>query len=447
MQVTETLAQGLKREYKIVIPAADLKSRVAGKLAELSQTIQVPGFRPGKVPVSLLRQRYGKSVNAEVLDEALQESSSRLMGERSLRPASQPKVEIQKFEEDADLEFSVMMEIVPEMTPMDFAAISLERLVIDVPESDVEDNLNAIAKRRRQSEPAPEGTVAAAGDLLVIDFVGRIDGTEFPGGKGEGHYLELGSGQFIPGFEDQLIGAAKGENRKIAVTFPEAYGNGALAGKAAEFDVAVKEIRRFASATIDDALAKDLGYEAIDDLRKDLRTQLERERALYARSHLKRHLLDILSAHHDFALPEGLIEAEFGAIWHQVEADMKAGRVDEEDKGKSEEALKQEYREIAIRRVKLGLLLAEIGRRHDVQVSDEEVMRVAAAEARRHPAQAQQIFDYYRKNPQAREGLRAPIFEDKVIDLILAGAKISDRKVSLAEFEAIEKAAAAGAKA
>ncbi|MDY0874217.1 trigger factor [Dongia rigui] len=435
MQVTETLNQGLKREYKIAVPAAALREKVDGKLNELSHKLKIPGFRPGKVPMSLLKQRYEQSVMGEVLEESVQQSSQQLMTERNLRPAGQPKVElVGEFKDGADLEFSVAMEVIPEVTPMDFTTVSLERVGVEVPETEVEESLKRIAKRQRASDPVDDA--AANGDIVVIDFVGSIDGVEFEGGKADGHHLELGSGQFIPGFEEQLVGAKKGDKKTVKVTFPAEYGNSDLAGKEASFGVTVQEVRRLKDVPVDDELAKSLGLTDLAELKKQARERIEKEYGAVARARVKRKLLDVLADNHNFTLPESLVEAEFGAIWQQIEADMKADRLDEEDKGKSEEVLKKEYRDIAERRVKLGLLLSEVGRQNNIQVPNEELSRALIQEAQRYPGQQQQVIEYYQRSPEALNQLRAPLYEEKVVDYILERAKVSERKVSPEAFAA-----------
>ena len=437
MQITETLNQGLKREYKIAVPAAKLREKVDGKLVELSHKLKIPGFRPGKVPMSLLKQRYEQSVMGEVLEESVQQSSQQLMTERNLRPAGQPKIElVGEFKDGTDLEFSMTMEVIPEVTPMDFTTVSLERVGVEVPESEVEDSLKRIAKRQRASEPVADDVAAANGDIAVIDFVGSIDGVEFEGGKADGHDLELGSGSFIPGFEEQLVGAKKGDKKTVKVTFPAEYGNAELAGKEASFGVTVQEVRRLKDVPVDDELAKSLGLPDLAELKKQARERIEKEYGAVARARVKRKLLDILADNHNFNLPETLVEAEFGAIWQQIEADLKADRLDEEDKGKSEDELKKEYRDIAERRVKLGLLLSEVGRQNNIQVPNEELSRALIQEAQRYPGQQQQVIEYYQRSPEALNQLRAPLYEEKVVDYILERAKVSERKISPEAFAA-----------
>ncbi len=441
MQVTETNTNGLKREFKIVIPAQQVQSQVDDRLRELGNQVKLPGFRPGKVPLALLKQRYEQSVKGEVLERAVHDGQHKLLDEHKIRPAGQPKVEIVKFEDGGDLEIAVAMEVIPEITPMDFKTVSLEKVTVDVPETEVTESLERIAKRQRQSAPIEGDRAAASGDVVVIDFVGRIDGTEFAGGKAEGQYLELGSGMFIPGFEDQLVGAKKGDKKLVKVTFPAEYGNSELAGKDAEFDVTVNEIREMKDVPVDDELAKSLGLDNLDALKKSAREQIEKEYGAVARARTKRKLLDVLADKHDFELPEGLVEAEFTAIWQQIEQDMKNDRLDAEDKGKSEDQLKAEYRDIAKRRVKLGLLLSEVGRINNIQVPNEDLTRAVIAEARRYPGQEKQVIDYFQKTPEALNQLRAPLYEEKVIDFILDLAKLSERKVSPEDFAKEEEAA------
>jgi len=434
MQVTETNTSGLKREFKVVVPAGDLKAKVDTKLLELGQRVRLDGFRPGKVPMKELKRRYEKNVLGEVVSEAVNEGSHKLMHERNLRPAGQPKVEIVKLDADSDLEFSVALEIIPDIKPMDFKSVKLERVKVEVPDSEVDERLANLAKRQGGNEPAVDGHAAEKGDIVVINFVGKIDGTAFEGGSAEGHYLELGSGMFIPGFEDQLTGAKKGDSRVVKVTFPAEYANTELAGKPAEFDVTVTEVRTPKPSAVDDELAKALGLADVAELKKQTKERVEREYSQVARARLKRKLLDVLAENHDFTLPEGLVDIEFSAIWRQIEEDMKADRLDEEDKGKSEDQLKNEYREIAVRRVKLGLLLSEVGRQNNIEVPQDELTRAVIAEARRYPGQEKQVVEFYQRSPEALNQLRAPLYEEKVVDFILEQAQVAERGVSPEQF-------------
>jgi len=442
MQVTETNVDGLKREFKVVIGANDIEEKVKHRLDEIGRSVRLPGFRPGKVPMTVLRQRYGSAVRGEVLEQAVTDSSSQAMQERGMRPAMQPQIEIVSFEEGTGLEYKMAVEILPDIKPVGFGEIEVERLRPEVDEAEIEEALGRIGKSRRQSEPAQRP--AQQGDAVVIDFVGRIDGTEFPGGAAQGHTLELGSGTFIPGFEDQLVGASAGDKREVKVTFPADYGSAELAGKEAAFDVEVKEVREFKPVEINDDLAKEIGMDSLDELRKTVREQIERDYGAFARQKMKRALLDELAAKHDFPVPAGMVDAEFDVIWKQLEQERGQGtdEPDGEDAGKSEDELKAEYRAIAERRVRLGLLLAEVGRANNITVSQEEVNRALMDEARRHPGYERQVVEFYRNQPAALANLRAPIFEDKVIDFITEMAKVNERTIPAKELLATDDEAA-----
>jgi len=430
MQVTETAAEGLKREFRIVVPAARIQEQIESKLKELSTQVRIPGFRPGKVPMGLLRKKYGTSVWGEVLEAAVNDGAQQAIEQNSLRPAMQPKIEIVAAPEQGDLEFTVAVETLPEITTMDFKTIALDKPKVSVPEEEVEKALGTIAERQEKTEAAPEGHKAESGDVAVIDFLGKKDGVPFEGGKAEGYSLKLGSNTFIPGFEDQVIGMAAGESKTVAVTFPEQYQSAELAGQPAEFDVTVHEVRKAVPAALDDELAKAVGLESLDALRTAIREELERGYTDQARVIMKRKLLDILADNHDFTVPQGMVEAEFEAIWKQIEQDKAAGRLDAADAAKSEEELRAEYRTISERRVRLGLLLAEVGRKSEITVTQDDVNRAIMAEARRFPGQEHFVFQYYQRNPDALNMLRAPIYEDKVVDFILELANTTEKPVS-----------------
>jgi trigger factor len=444
MQVTETLAEGLKRQFKIVLPATDIDSKVEGRLRQLSSSVRIPGFRPGKVPIAMMKQRYGQSVMGEVLEEAVQDSSNRALADRGLRPATQPKVQVTSFAEGSDLEYTLAIELMPEITPTDFAKLEVDKPKADVGEEGVQKSFGGLAARRQSSKPVVEERPARADDILVIDFLGRLGGEEFAGGKGEDHSLKLGSGSFIPGFEDQLVGAKAGETREVTVSFPAEYHAADLAGKEAVFTVTVKELREPEAATVDEDFAKQLGFEELQGLRDAIKAQIEQEYSAAARLKVKRDLLDKLADSHDFPVPETLVEGEFEAIWKQVEQAKEKGQLEDEDKNKSDDELKAEYRGIAERRVRLGLLLAEVGRTNNIKISDDEVRRALFEEARRYPGQERQVLEFYKKNPGAVESLKAPIYEDKVIDFILEMAKVNERTVTPEELLAEEAETPAG---
>jgi trigger factor len=478
MQVTETSADGLKREFKIVIPAGDLETQISNRLNQLGRQIRLPGFRPGKVPPNLLRQRYGNAVRGEVLQDTLQGSSAEAMRERNLRPALQPKVEIVSADEGGDLEYTMSVELLPDLPQPDFSALGLERLVVDIPDEDIDKAVTRMAEQFRKSEPVERE--AQKGDLAVIDFVGKIGDVEFPGGKAENFTLELGAGQFVPGFEDQLVGAKAGEDRTVTVTFPADYGGADLAGKDAVFAVKVKEVKERQPAVIDDTLATEVGLENLAELRQEVRDRIGRDYATVTRQRLKRGLLDKLAAQYDFPVPPGMVEIEFNNIWQQHEAEKAyaaaqnasgeapaetaadaPGEVAADAPGESsaeatgvapaeaaaeaavpapaedEEKLKAEYQSLAERRVRLGLLLAEVGRNANITVTQDELNQALIREAQRFPGQERRVLDYYRQNPDAAGNLRAPIFEEKVVDYIVELAKPEERKVSPQELLAI----------
>lgn len=434
MQVTETVAEGLRREFKVVVPAQQLKERVDTQLRDRQRSMRLPGFRPGKVPMNLVDKHWRQHVMGEEVQRAIGDSSAQLVSDRGLRPAGRPKVEITAFADGSDLEYKLALDLLPEIEPGDPKTLELERTVVDIPEAEVEQALERLSKEQGQSEPVATPRPAALGDVLVIDFVGRIDGKEFQGGSAEGHYARLGAGMLIPGFEDQLVGAEVGQTREVNVTFPTEYPRRELAGQPAVFEVKVKELREVKPAAIDDALARSLGVESLEALRKRVREQLEQEYKVACRMRLKRQLLDKLAASHDFEVPPGLLEDEFQAIWRHIDADRKAGNLDPDDKDKTEEQLQGEYRAIAQRRVRLGLLLSEIGRRANVEVKQDELTRAMTNEARRYPGQETKVIEYYQNNPDALAQLRAPLYEDKVVDYIIDSASVTDRHVSPEQF-------------
>ena len=445
MQVTEVNSEGLKRDFKVVIGAKEIGEKVEQRLREISGRVKIPGFRPGKAPIKLLKQRYGPSVMGEVLERAVTDSSAQALNERGLRPAVQPKIEIVSFDDGKDLEYSMAIELLPEFEPMDFSQIAVERLKIAVPESDVDSALERLAASRKDSKPLEKPRKAESGDILVMDFQGTVHGEALPGMAAEDHHLELGSNSFIEGFEDQLIGVDAGESREVKVTFPDGYGNEKLSGQPAVFQCTIKEIREAVAAEIDDEMAKSMGAENVADLRDKIKERLGADYDGLSRMRVKREILDKLADAHDFGVPESMVDLEFDAIWQQVEADRKQGNVDPDDEGKDDEAIKAEYRVIAERRVRLGLLLSEVGRLNQIDVAQEEVNKALFQEAQRHPGQEQQVLEFYKSNPEALAQLRAPIFEDKVIDFIIDLAQVSEREVSPEQMREEEEKDAAAA--
>jgi trigger factor len=425
MNVTETAHDGLNRSWRVVVPATEIGANVDRRLAEISKTIKLPGFRPGKVPLSLLKKRYGSSVMGEVLEQTVQDTSSKLLQEKEVRPALQPKIEVVSFEEGADLEYTMAVEALPEIEPADISDVKLERVVAAVEDKAIDEAIERIASSNKSFEPVKKKRAAKNGDQLVIDFAGKVDGEARPGMDGQDYPLELGTGSFIPGFEEQLVGIKPEETKTITVTFPEEYHAAELAGKTAEFEVTVKELRAPAKTEIDDEFAKKLGLTDLEALKKLAREQIEGEYGRLTRLKLKRSLMDALAERHDFPVPQGMVDLEFEAIWKQVQAELT-----EEEKAKPEDEVKAEYRNIAERRVRLGLLLSEVGKRNSIQVTQEELNRGLIAEARRFPGQEREVLDAYRNNPRALDGLRAPIYEDKVVDHILGTVTLTDRSVT-----------------
>ena len=438
MQVTETLSEGLKRAYTVVVPASDIESKRAARFANLGKTLALPGFRPGKVPLTLVRQRYGTAVTAEVLEESVSEATRQVLSERGLRPAQQPKVDLISLDVAAgsakDLEFKVELELLPEITLPDFSSISLTRMKVEASAETVDKALAEIARRNRElveitaEERGDRG--AAAGEVLTVDYIGRVEGVEFPGGTGNDVAVDVGGDGFIPGFTEQLEGLRPDETRTIEVTFPAEYGVPNLAGKPATFEVTGKKLSRSVMPEPDDDLAKKLGFDDLAAMRDAVTQRIQSEYDQMSRLRLKRQLLDALAGVTHFASPESMVEQEFSQIWQRLETDRKEGRLDDDDKDKDEETLKSEYRAIAERRVRLGLLLAEIGRANSITVAADEMARAMRMEAMRYPGQEQQIMEFFRQNPRASETLRGPIYEEKVVDFVLELAKVEDNVVT-----------------
>jgi trigger factor len=436
MQVTETAAAGLKREYRVVVPATDLEARVVERLDDLKGRVQLKGFRPGKVPVAHLRRLYGKSAMADVIEAAVREANSKIVTDNGFKLATEPKVVLPSDEGavegviagKSDLAYTVELEIVPAITLADFKTIKLERLTAPVADSEVDQALQAIADQNRPYLAKPEG--AEKGDRVTVGFQGSVDGQPFEGGSGEDVPIVLGSGQFIPGFEEHLTGIKAGENRTFDVNFPENYPAPKVAGKAATFAVTAKAVEAPGTVEIDEEFAKTLGLESLAKLRDGIRERIEREHAGASRQKIKRALLDQLDERHRFEPPPTLVEEEFNNVWSSIENDLKQQGKTFADEGTTEEKAREEYRAIAERRVRLGLVIAEIGEKNNIKVTDEQITQAIVAQARQLPGQEQQVWDYYRNNPNALAALRAPLFEDKVIDFLLELVEITEKQVS-----------------
>ncbi len=435
MEVTQTKAEGLSRTFAIKVPASELQAKLDERIEEIRPQMKLKGFRPGKVPASHVRKMYGQDLMGELINKLVTETNQKALEDNELRPAGQPDVQIEGDMEavvkgEADLSYNMNVDVMPEFEPADVTKLKITRPVAEVAQEQIDEALARIAEQNTQYEARAKTAKAKDGDAVVMDFVGKIDGEAFEGGSAEQQTLVLGSGQFIPGFEDQLVGVKAGEEKEVNVTFPEAYGAADLAGKDAVFEVKVHEVRAPKTPEIDEEFAKGLGLESLEQLTGLVKDQLKAEHDNASRAKAKRNLLDQLDEAHSFDLPPNMVEQEFGQIWQQLQAEMDAGRTADEDKDKSEDELKEEYRKIAERRVRLGLVLAEIGRVADVRISEQEVNQALIREARQYPGQETQVVEFFRKNPGAMAQLRAPIYEDKVVDHILDVAEITEETVS-----------------
>jgi trigger factor len=441
MQVTETVSDGLKREFQISVPAADLEAKLVDRLAELKDRVQLRGFRPGKVPVTHLRKVYGRAVMAETIESVIRELNAKIVEERGLKLAMEPKVTIPNeatevervIGGETDLAYTLSLEVLPKIELGDFKSLKLDRLTTEVTDAEVGEALNRIAEQNRPYAPKAEGGKVESGDRVVIDFSGKIGGVPFEGGTGGDVGVNVGSGTFIPGFEDQLVGMVVGETKTVKVTFPANYPNQALAGKEAEFEVVAKTVEAPGAIEVNDALATSLGMESLDKLKGLVKERIAREHGGMSRQKLKRQLLDQLDSMHKFAPPPTLVEDEFTNVWNAIENDLKQQGRTFADEGTTEEKAREEYRGIAERRVRLGLVLAEIGEKNNIKVADDELSRAIVERARQVPGREQEVWDYYRKNPQALASVRAPLFEEKVVDFLVELAKVTDKQVSREE--------------
>ena len=450
MQIVETSNEGLKRAYTVKIPAKEIAARIEGEVAKIAPQVRMPGFRPGKVPANLVRKMHGPALHQEALNTTVREAMDKLLADHKLRPAMQPEVALgEGYEEGKDAELSVAVEVLPAITVPALDGLALEKLVVEASEAEVDEQVARLAAGAKSFTDAKKGKKAETGDQLIIDFVGKLDGVEFDGGKAEDAALEIGSGRFIPGFEEQLVGAKVGDEKTITVTFPADYPAENLKGKDATFDITVKAVKVAGETKIDDEFAKNLGLESLDQLKGLLRGQIEQELAGLTRTQMKRALLDQLAAGHDFEVPPSMVEAEFGQIWAQLQQEAQ----NEEDPAAALaeiEAEKDDYRGIAVRRVRLGLLLSEIGQANGVEVSGQEMqMLVAQAAQQYRPEDRQRFAEYISQDPLAAAQLRAPLFEDKVVDFLFDKAEVTERKVSREELQAAieaEETAAPAAK-
>jgi trigger factor len=438
MQVNETVADGLKREFQVSIPAADIGAKADAQLADLKGKVRLNGFRPGKVPTAHLKKLYGRSVMAETVEKTIQETNSQIFTERGFKLATEPKVTLPTEEKaveeilsgNADLTYTVAIEVVPAIELADFKSFTVEKPVTEVSDADVDEAIKRIAEQNRDYADKGEGAKAETGDRVTISFKGTIGGTPFEGGTGEGIQVGIGSNTFIPGFEDQLIGIAKDETRTLKVPFPKNYANAELAGKDAEFETTATLIEAPKDKVIDDEFAKSLGLESLDKLKEAARERLTAEYGAASRQKVKRTLLDRLDEAHKFEAPPSLVDEEFNLMWNSIKAEMESAGKTFADEDTTEEAANAEYRKIADRRVRLGLVLSEIGEKNKISVTDDEVSRAVIERARQMPGREKEVWDYYRSNPNALAQLRAPIYEDKVVDFLLELANVTEKKVS-----------------
>jgi trigger factor len=438
MEVTETTNEGLKREFRITLPAMDLDARLTKRLTEIKDRVRINGFRPGKVPVDHLRKVYGRAVMAETIDQMVRETNAKIITDRGLKLAMEPKITLPEdtgevesvISGKTDLSYTVAVEVVPQIALADFKTIKLERIVADVADLEVEEGVRRIAEQNRTYTARPEGAKAESGDRVVMSFKGTVNGEAFEGGSGENVPVKIGANLFLPGFEDQLLGIAAGETRTVNATFPADYPAEKLAGQPASFEVAANSVEQPNELTIDDAFAASLGAESLEKLRQAVKERIAQEYAGASRQKLKRELLDKLDVLHKFEAPPSLVEQEFTNVWNTVLADLKSQNRTFEQEGTTEDKAREEYRSIADRRVRLGLVLAEIGDRNSIKVNDDEVSRAVMERARQYPGREREVWDYYQKNPNALASVRAPIYEEKVVDFIVELADVSETKVS-----------------
>ena len=435
MQIKELKAEGLSHTYAITVPKEDLATKLEAKIKEMQPQVSLKGFRPGKVPVSHIRKMFGQSIMKDVVEETVNETTQQAINDNKIRPAGQPQVDLRANGEDvtkgeADLEYQLTVESIPDFDPVDPETLKFTRLTHEADDKELEEEVAKLGEGQKSYKKKAKTAKAKKGDAVLIDFVGTVDGEAFDGGAMEGHQLILGSGTFIPGFEDQLIGAKAGDELDVKVTFPEPYQAADLAGKDAVFATKVIEVQGEKDAVIDDEFAQKFGLADLEALKAAVSDQYKSQLEMQSRMKLKRAILDELDKKHKFELPPQMVEAEFSNIWTQVQSEKEAGQLDEDDAKKTEKQLEKDYRKIAERRVRLGLVLAEMGQKQEIQISNEELQQAMIAEARQYPGQEQQVIEFYQKNPQAIAQLRAPIYEEKVVDLIIEKAKVTDKKVA-----------------
>jgi len=432
MKVTELKSEGLSKSYKIIIPSNTINEAIKARLTEVAATAKIDGFRPGKIPMSIVKNRFGSQVSGEIVEKQVSDSMRKLFTDKKIKPAMQPKVDFEgKPLDGTDVKFTVNVEIMPEIKVEDFSKMKFERLVADVEEKDVSKALEDIASNQKAYSPLKKKRKSKIGDSVLIDFKGFLEGKVFEGGSAENHKLELGSGQMIPGFEDQLVGLNVNDKKNVEVNFPENYQKAEFSGKSAKFEVIIKDILEAEKAKINDELASRMGLPDLKALKEAIKSQIEINYKNTSRNRIKRDLLDKLSKQYSFEIPKSMLENENKVIWDRFLEDKKAGVIDAADKGKKDSVLKKEYSEIAERRVRLGLLLAKIGDENKITVTDDEIKNAVMQEARKYPGEENKVIEFYQKNPEAANAVRAPIFEEKVVDHIISKCTIKDIKVSV----------------
>jgi len=447
MKITKKASKGLKKEFNIVVSSKEIEEKINDKLSEIAASARIPGFRPGKIPTSILKARIGKEVTGEVLQSSIDEATKKAIQDENLKPVSKPSIEIDKYDEGSDLKAKLSLEIMPEIKHIDLSKIKLNKPIADVSDKDVKEALDRLAKQNQQTVPLKKARKSKTGDTLVIDFEGKMNNVPFEGGTGKGHHLSLGSQSFIPGFEEGLVGKEVGSETKLNLSFPKDYGMEKLSGKKVTFDVKIHEIREASEVVINDDFAKGLGMPSLNDLKKAISDQIGNEHLLASRSKMKKSLLDILDEKHNFELPEGMLEQEYNSVCTSLNKDSsdKKGTHDHdhthdhphEDKHKPDEKMSKEEKldakNIAHRRVKLGLLMGEIGRTNNLDVTDEEINQAVMKEAQKYPGQEKQVMDYFKNNKEASQNLAGPLFEEKVFDFICEMADLKEIKVSVSE--------------
>ncbi|MBO5996973.1 MAG: trigger factor [Alphaproteobacteria bacterium] len=438
MKITENKSKGLSKSFNITVPVDEFQAEYKAKLKETAEKVKIPGFRPGNTPINIVEQKYGQAVKGDAAESLIQKATEQVLTENKLKQANTPKINVIKFEDGKDFEFSIDLEVLPTIKPVDFSKVKVEKLVADVTEEEINKALKRLADSHRETEVISEKRPTQNGDVVVIDFTGTIEGKEFRGGSGKDFYLALGSNTFIPGFEEQLVGKNVGDRVMVNVNFPMEYHVKEFAGKPAQFETVIKELRKYKETSLDDDFAKAFGQDTIGALKTLVKNELAKEYGNVSKIHLKRAILDALAPLCDFEAPESMVDMEFDAIWKQFEAAKARGQLDEDEKKAKEEDLKKEYKDIAVRRVKLGLLLAGIADQNDIKLTREDIQKAIMAEVAHYPGKAREITEFYQRNPQALESLKAPIFEEKVIDFITGKIQMTEKKMTPEELYAFD---------